>query len=83
MSRPIPPDLVPAAPFLLAYDCTLMRPACVLVAAAMGADSRVPHIFPTGSWLTHKTPDMKLYETTPEQLLFVIDKTARAMEAAQ
>jgi hypothetical protein len=73
-------ELVPTEPFRLAYDCTLMRPACVLVAAAMAADSRVPHLFPAGSWLTHKTPDMQVYETTPEQLLFVIDKTARNME---
>lgn len=76
------PDLVPAEPFRLAYDCVLMRPACVLVAAALGADRRVPQLFPIGSWLLTKTENMQVYETTPEQLLIVIQKTATNMETA-
>lgn len=52
----------------LAFDIELMRPACVLVAAGMGADSTVPARFPTESWLLSPTSDMKVYETSDEQL---------------
>ncbi len=52
----------------LAYDITLMRPACVLVAAGMGADTEASSAFDPSAWLLIPTPNMKVYETTPEQL---------------
>lgn len=53
---------------LVAYDVVLDRPGCVLVAAAMGADTEVCHLFPTDSWLLAPTPDMRVYPTTEAQL---------------
>lgn len=52
----------------VAYDATLKRPACVLVAAGLGADTDAALRFPTEAWLLFPTDDMKVYETTPEQL---------------
>jgi hypothetical protein len=53
---------------LVAYDTELFRPACVLVAAALGADSRAASAFDTKYWLLAPTPGMAVFNTTPEQL---------------
>lgn len=60
----------------VAYDKTQMRPACVLVAAGLGADTDVAHRFPTTLWLLHPTPDMRVYETSSEQLDKLVKVTA-------
>lgn len=75
--------LMPTKNILLAYDLVLMRPACVLVAQMKGADTKVPHLFPVDSWLLSPTPDLKLYETSPEQLIKVIEKTEQAWRSAE
>jgi len=56
----------------LAFDITLMRPACPLVAAGMGADTSASKLFPAELWLTTPTDDMKVYQTSPEQLAYLI-----------
>jgi len=59
----------------LAYDITLKRPACALLAAALGADIALVHSFNADTWVTHPTPDMKVYEITPEQFSRLVDMT--------
>lgn len=58
----------------IAYDCELKRPACVLVAAGMGADSNLAHYFDPQDWLLSPTPALKVYECTPEQLAKLVEK---------
>ncbi len=60
----------------VAYDCKLKRPACVLIAAALGADSNLAHHFDTEDWLLAPTPDMGVYECTPDQLEQLVETTA-------
>lgn len=58
----------------LAYDITLGRPACVLVAAGLGADVDASRVFPVKSWLLAPTPDMRVYETTADQLSLLVTR---------
>lgn len=58
----------------VAYDCELMRPGCVLVAAAMGADIEIARRFDVDHWALHLTPDMKVYEVTEEHLLKITEQ---------
>ena len=59
----------------VAYDSKLMRPACVLIAAGMGASSEAARRFDIGHWLLHPTPDMKVYETSEAQLQRLLEMT--------
>lgn len=52
----------------IAYDTTLDRPGCVMVAATLGADTRVPAEFPTESWILYPSPGMGVYEVSDEQV---------------
>lgn len=56
----------------LAYDTKLDRPACVLVAAALGGDPHAASLFPSETWLLTPTPDMSVYDTTPEQVAILV-----------
>jgi hypothetical protein len=60
----------------VAYDCQLKRPACVLIAAAMGADSNLANHFDTEDWLLAPTPGMGVYECTQDQLEQLVEMTA-------
>jgi hypothetical protein len=62
----------------VAYDKKLMRPACVLVAAAMGADPAAASEFDAQDWLLAPTTDMRVYETTLPQLMKLIIMTRAA-----
>jgi hypothetical protein len=64
----------------VAYDVSLMRPACVLVAAAMGADPAAANEFDTVHWLLAPTPGMCVYDTTPDQLSKLVRMTAEKHE---
>jgi len=64
----------------IAFDVELMRPACVLVAAGYGADSSVPSLFPTDSWLLHPTDDMAVFEITDDQLEILVARVEQSME---
>jgi hypothetical protein len=58
----------------IAYDCTLKRPGCILLQAAMGATvprERFFELFPVETWLLASTDDMKCYRTTDAQLVTV------------
>lgn len=57
----------------VAFDIKLKRPACVLVAAGLGADSSAASRFDTKDWLLHPTPDMQVFETTEEQLAQLVE----------
>ncbi|ARQ95414.1 hypothetical protein [Bradyrhizobium phage BDU-MI-1] len=61
----------------IAFDIKLMRPACVLVAAGMGADSNLASRFETKDWLLAPTPDMGVYEINEIQL----DQLVKKVEA--
>ena len=52
----------------IAYDTKLMRPACVILAAAKGADVEPAHWFDSRHWLLEPTPDLKVYEVTDSEL---------------
>jgi len=54
------------------YDAKLKRPACVLLQAAAMSDYSIANRFPSESWLVYPTPDMKIYEVTPEQLDYLV-----------
>lgn len=56
----------------IAFDMVLMRPACVLVAAAMGADTQLPLQFDLDTWLLVPTDNMRVYEITHEQLINLV-----------
>lgn len=58
----------------IAYDATLRRPGCVLIAAALGASTTIAKLFPSEVWLTSLTPGMKVYEITREQLVDLLTK---------
>jgi hypothetical protein len=58
----------------LAYDLTLRRPACAILAAALGGDVALVHAFNAENWLIHPTPDMKVYNITSEQLALLLDR---------
>jgi hypothetical protein len=56
----------------IAYDCSLKRPACILIQAVMGgtvSSQELHDLFPVGSWLLHPTADMKVYQVTEDQLV--------------
>jgi hypothetical protein len=56
----------------LVYDIKLKRPGCALIQAVMGGDRGIANHFKSEHWLINPTPDLKLYETTPEELKTVI-----------
>lgn len=58
----------------LCFDIKLRRPGCVLIAAAMGAESRLASQFKTETWLLAPTPDLKVYEVTPEEFAKILEK---------
>lgn len=64
----------------IAFDIELMKPACVLVAAGYGADSSIPHMFPTDSWLLAPTDNMGVFEVTDEQLKILVDRVEQSLE---
>lgn len=65
---------------LLAYDCKLKRPGCVLVAAGIGADPNASKRFPSEAWLLYPTPDMRVYEATDEQINTLVALALRQEE---
>ncbi len=52
----------------IAFDIKLMRPACVILQAALGCDPSAAHRFSSEDWLTHLTPDMQVYPVTESQI---------------
>ena len=60
---------------LIAYDTTRRRPGCVNVAAALGADTDLPQLFPDDWWLTYPTPEMKVFPVTDEQVAALLKMT--------
>ncbi len=65
-------DTVPVA-----YDIRHMRPGCINVAAGMGGDTRVPHLFDTEDWILYPSENMRVYETPISKLLTLVAKTER------
>lgn len=59
----------------IAYDTELMRPGCVLLAVALGADSAASKEFDSRDWLTAPTPGLKVYEATPAQIKQLVKMT--------
>jgi hypothetical protein len=56
----------------IAFDPVLQRPACVLVAAAFGADTALCHRFPLDSWLLAPTPTMGAFHVTEDQMAYLV-----------
>lgn len=65
---------------LIAYDCRLKRPGCVLVAAGIGADPEVSKRFPSETWLLAPTDDMRVYEATDAQIDLLVRMAAASTE---
>jgi hypothetical protein len=65
---------------LIAFDVERMRPACAIVAAAMGANTLVCHHFPSGSWLLTSTDTMRVYRITEAQLAVLVRKVEEHMK---
>lgn len=68
-----------AEDFLVAFDLELMRPACPLVAATLGADTHVPNLFPPESWVLVKSHGMHVYPTTAGELKELVRRIERRM----
>ena len=60
---------------LLAYDVQERRPGCVLLAAAMGADTSAAKAFPSELWLTAPTPGLRVYRFSRQQLAIIVRST--------
>lgn len=58
----------------IAFDVEEMRPACVLLQAAFGCETKVANKFPVETWLLAPTPNMRVYNATPEQLEALVKK---------
>jgi hypothetical protein len=58
--------------YVLAYDAQQRRPACVLVAAAMGASTSAAKEFPSELWLVAPTSAMRLYKVSEQQLYIIV-----------
>ena len=56
----------------IVFDIKQKRPGCALLQGAMRGDIHAVHRFPTESWLTAPTPDMRAYETSEEQLEMLV-----------
>lgn len=62
-------------PTLIAFDLELMRPGCAMVQAGLGGDPRLCAEFESSTWLTHLTPDMRVYRVeSHEQLLALVHR---------
>ena len=59
----------------LAYDVQQKRPGCVLLAAAMGADSSAANAFPVELWLLAPTDGLRVYGVTEQQLSLIVATT--------
>jgi hypothetical protein len=59
----------------LAYDAALRRPACVLIAAGLGGDTRATMEFPSETWLVSLTDGMRVYEVSEELLARLVQET--------
>lgn len=58
----------------LCFDIKLRRPGCVLLAAATGADVALAQQFNSKTWLVSPTPDLRVYEVTPEEFAKILEK---------
>ena len=58
----------------IAFDINEMKPGCVLLQATFDCDPHIAHKFKTEHWLLAPTPEMKVYELTPQQLEILVDK---------
>ena len=65
---------------LLAYDVQQRRPGCVLLAAAMGADTSAAKAFPSELWLVAPTPGLRVYEFSEDQLALIVIRTVNYHE---
>lgn len=61
----------------ICFDITLMRPGCVLLAAAMGADSSCTSEFDTKHWLLAPTPNLRVYDITADQLEQLVQRVEK------
>jgi hypothetical protein len=50
------------------YDIKLRKVGCVLLQAAMGGDPEIAKRIPNEDWLINTTPDLRLYNITPEEV---------------
>lgn len=60
--------------YRIVFDVTRLRPACALIQAGLGGSWSVASNFPPVSWLLHPTPEMRLYEVTPDELAALVRK---------
>ena len=61
----------------IAFDITLMRPACALLQAAYRCDYALADLFPTEIWLPSPTPDLRVYNMERSQLPLLLEKTLK------
>ena len=62
----------------IAYDPVLRRPGCVLLQAVFRVPHEVANRFPPSTWLTHPTPDMRVYSLSGDQLERLVEITKAA-----
>jgi hypothetical protein len=62
----------------LAFHIPSMRPGCVLLAAALGADPAASRAFPAESWIIDgpEALQLQVFETTPEQLEILVRRVS-------
>jgi hypothetical protein len=58
----------------LCFDLKLMRPGCVLLAAALGGDTELAKQFDSEKWLLAPTPDLKVYDINKDQFAELVKR---------
>lgn len=58
----------------LCFDIVEMKPGCVLLAAAMGADTWASSKFDPKHWLVAPTDNLRVYEITDDQLAQLVER---------
>lgn len=66
---------------IIAYDKTLMRPACALLQVMYGGDSGIAQEFDVEDWLLAPTPNLRPYRVPLNQLGEVVEMTRQKRKA--
>jgi len=67
---------------IILYDAKLRRPGCVLLAACAGTTG-AERRFPSESWLTFPTDDLKRYRIAEDQLQVLVADAQRRAKAGE
>lgn len=67
----------------LAFDTVEMKPGRVLLQAALGGSSEAAQKFHPDTWLLAPTPNLKVYETSSDQLCHLVERVHQLHKVGQ